>query len=47
MFEVVHNPGWILPYAALAMVGFGMLFQFITSLFIHLRREKQPTQSKS
>jgi len=41
MLEVVHNPGWILPYVALAMVGFGMLFQFITSLLAHLRREKQ------
>jgi len=28
ILQVVRNPGWILPYVSVALMGFGMLYQF-------------------
>jgi len=38
--QVVRNPGAPLPYIAVALVGVGMIIQFVLSLLAHLRREK-------
>lgn len=32
VLQVVENPGWILPYASFALVGLGLLVQFLASL---------------
>ena len=32
-FEVVRNPGWLLPYVACIMIGLGLLIQFGITLF--------------
>jgi hypothetical protein len=47
MFQVVRNPGAPLPYIAVAMVGVGMVVQFVLSLVAHLRREKAKELSAS
>jgi len=33
ILQVVRNPGWLLPYIAVGLVGLGMLVQFSLSLF--------------
>ena len=44
ILQVVRNPGWLLPYAACAMVGAGLIWQFVSHL-ARARRQKdsQPT----
>ena len=32
-FQVVRNPGWLLPYIACIMMGAGLLLQFGSTLF--------------
>lgn len=32
-FQVVQNPGWLLPYVACIMIGFGLIIQFGITLF--------------
>lgn len=39
MFQVVKNPGWLLPYVASALVSLGLLYQFGWSLWKAGRRE--------
>jgi hypothetical protein len=39
---VVRNPGWLLPYFAVAIVGFGLCVQFLLSFIKHLRSERTP-----
>lgn len=38
VLQVVRNPGWLLPYAACALVGVGMTTHFTRSLVSYLRR---------
>lgn len=38
---VVKNPGWLLPYIAVALVGVGMTIQFILSLVFYLKRSNR------
>lgn len=38
VFQVVRNPGWLLPYAACLMMGVGLLWQFGWSLGEFIRR---------
>lgn len=37
-FQVVSNPGWLLPYIACIMMGFGLIIQFGTSLFAFINK---------
>ncbi len=41
-FQVVRNPGWVTPYAGCALVGGGLVVQFMTHLigFVKKRRTK-------
>jgi Na+-transporting methylmalonyl-CoA/oxaloacetate decarboxylase gamma subunit len=41
MLQVVRNPGWILPYLAVLVVGLGLVFHFLLSLIRHLREESK------
>jgi len=38
VFQVVSNPGWILPYVACVMMGLGLTWQFVGSLVGFIRR---------
>ena len=38
MFQIVRNPGWLLPYFALLMVTIGLLYQFSIQLYRFLKR---------
>jgi len=38
VFQVVRNPGWMLPYLSCIMVGLGMLFHFGINLMAFLSR---------
>jgi hypothetical protein len=38
VLQVVHNPGWITPYLACALVGVGLTIQFLTHLIPFLKR---------
>ncbi len=38
MLQVVRNPGWLLPYLSVLMVGVGMTIHFILSLITYLQR---------
>lgn len=38
VLQVVHNPGWLTPYLACALVGVGLLTQFLTHLIPFLKR---------
>ena len=38
VFEVVRNPGWLLPYVACGMMGFGLLIQFSLTLAGFIRK---------
>jgi len=42
VLQIVHNPGWLTPYVGCAMVGAGLLVQFLMHLFgfIAKRRKK-------
>jgi hypothetical protein len=42
MLQVVRNPGWLLPYFAVLIVGVGLVFHFLLSLIRHLRQESPP-----
>lgn len=41
-FQVVKNPGWITPYAGCAMVGLGMVYQFLAHLISFMGRHLKP-----
>ena len=44
ILQVVRNPGWLLPYVACAMVGAGLIWQFVSHLARARRqRDSQPT----
>jgi hypothetical protein len=43
MLQVVRNPGWILPYISVAVVGFGLALHFMLELLAHLRAERAAT----
>ena len=38
ILQVVHNPGWLTPYLGCALVGAGLVFQFLTHLIPFLKR---------
>jgi len=40
VLQVVRNPGWVTPYISCAMVGIGMLFQFLMHLFSFTKKRK-------
>ena len=40
VLQVVRNPGWVTPYISCAMVGLGLLIQFLTHLFSFNKRRK-------
>ena len=40
VLQVVRNPGWVTPYISCAMVGMGMLIQFLTHLVGFTRKRK-------
>lgn len=40
IFQVVRNPGWILPYISVLMMGFGMIIQFGMHFFKFLSKSK-------
>ncbi len=42
MLQVVRNPGWLLPYFSVAIVGLGLCVQFLLSFIKHLRSERAP-----
>ncbi len=42
ILQVVRNPGWLLPYLACAMVGAGLILQFIS----HLARRRRTSDSR-
>jgi hypothetical protein len=39
VLQVVRNPGWLTPYAACGMVGFGLVWQFLAHLIPFLKRK--------
>lgn len=39
VLQVVHNPGWMIPYLCCVIVGLGMLFQFLLTLIKFSRRQ--------
>jgi hypothetical protein len=39
VLQVVHNPGWMIPYLCCVIVGVGMLFQFLLTLIKFSRRQ--------
>jgi hypothetical protein len=45
MLEVVRNPGWLLPYLSVGMVGFGMALHFILSLLAYQKRQNQQARA--
>lgn len=42
VFQVVRNPGWLLPYVACVMMGLGLTWQFGYSLLGFMRRRPTP-----
>jgi hypothetical protein len=40
VLQVVRNPGWMTPYISCALVGLGLLIQFLTHLFSFNRKRK-------
>ena len=40
VLQVVRNPGWVTPYISCAMVGLGMLIQFLMHLFNFTKKRK-------
>jgi len=47
MLQVVRNPGWLLPYFSVAIVGFGLALHFLLTFFRHLREESATISSNS
>jgi hypothetical protein len=45
VFEVVRNPGWLLPYVACSMMAVGLVFQFGLTLIGFLRKRSAATQA--
>ena len=43
ILQVVRNPGWLLPYVACAMVGAGLIWQFVS----HLARSRRRNDSNA
>ena len=46
-FEVVRNPGWLLPYVACIMMGLGLLIQFGFSLFGFINKRAALSEARS
>jgi hypothetical protein len=40
IFQVVRNPGWLLPYLSVLLMGFGMCVQFGMHFFKFLRKQR-------
>jgi hypothetical protein len=40
VLQVVHNPSWLTPYLSCVLVGFGLVFQFTTSLLGFARKQR-------
>ena len=40
VLQVVKNPGWLLPYVSVAMLAFGMIWQFSYHLVAFLGKRK-------
>ena len=40
VLQVVRNPGWVTPYISCALVGLGLLIQFLTHLFSFNKKRK-------
>jgi len=38
ILQVVRNPGWLTPYVSCALIGLGMVVQFLSHLFPFLKR---------
>ncbi len=47
VFQVVRNPGWLLPYVACVMMGLGLVIQFGFSLFGFIRKRTAAAEAKS
>ena len=41
IFQVVKNPGWLLPYISVLLMGFGMSFQFGMHFLKFLKKERK------
>ncbi|MCB1124830.1 MAG: cytochrome c biogenesis protein ResB, partial [Verrucomicrobiae bacterium] len=41
MFQIVSNPGWLVPYIAWALVTLGLTYQFSVALGLFLKRRFQ------
>ena len=41
-FQVVKNVGWVTPYLGCALVGFGLLYQFMFHLFGFIGKRSTP-----
>lgn len=41
MLQVVRNPGWLLPYLAVLIIGVGMTLHFVIRLTAYLKRSRQ------
>ena len=41
VLQVVRNPGWILPYISVALMGFGMLYQFLFHFIKFLNKRRR------
>lgn len=46
ILQVVRNPGWLLPYLAVLLVGLGMTIHFTLHLFRFVTRRKQSTATR-
>jgi hypothetical protein len=44
-FQVVHNPGWVLPYIACIVMGLGLTWQFSYSLLGFIRKRTAATSN--
>jgi cytochrome c biogenesis protein ResB len=44
MFQVVRNPARWIPYIATVITSFGLVLQFVVSLFVHARRKKDSSR---
>jgi hypothetical protein len=42
VLQVVRNPGWLTPYVACVLVGLGLTIQFLTHLFGHAAKGRNP-----
>ena len=40
IFQVVRNPGWLLPYLSVLLMGLGMCVQFGMHFFKFLRKQR-------